>query len=222
MEQQFPNNSDTYRKASVNPTIKPLTENVEIKKEEPLPTPIVSGEVKARKKTMADKAKSLFIKEDAKSVWSYVFGDILIPALKNTFVDMVRNGVEMMVLGTIRPKRYDDRRSDYGSPRIRYQDYYDRDYDSSRGRVQTYAAPTYSYNDMVFETRGDAELVITRLRERIRESGSVSISYLYSLVNWDSDYTASGYGWTYLGADVSDIILTRNGYWLRLPKPVAL
>lgn len=222
--EHFENNSDAYRNASKSPD-KPLiaagtVPNVE-KKEEPKPEPIITGEVHKKKKTFGDTARKLFIKEDAKSVFSYVFNDILVPAFSNTIVDMIRNGAEMIFLGNARgPRTYNPN----NSGRIRYDSYYDRrEYEQDyRGRYSQPrpTMPTYAFDDITFESRGDAEAVLLKLKERIYDSGAVSVAFLYSLIHWQSDYTADGYGWR----DLRDaqVVLVRDGYWLRLPKPVVI
>lgn len=219
--ESYPNNSDAYIKASRNVDNVVPAATVAKPEEEPKPEPIITGEVKKKKKTFGDKVRGLFIREDAKTVSQYVFGDILIPALRNTIVDMIRNGAEMFFLGNTRGPRYYSR--DDRSPRIQYQNYYDRDMDY-QGRRPQYSrepvTPTYSYDDITFESRADAEAVLLRLRERIYESGAVSVAFLYSLIHWKSDYTADGYGWRDLRN--AQVILVRDGYWLKLPQPVVI
>lgn len=211
--EMYPNNTDAGRAVVPANTVKKDIQ------EEALPDAIIEGEVKKKKQTFGDKARSLLIKEDAKSVWSYVFGDILIPALKNTFVSMVQNGVDLWVNGSVSPRRVD--RRDSRVTRTPYGDYYDSGNDQDyRGRRRAYAAPTYSYDEIEFDSKGDAEAVLMRLRQRIYDTGSVSIAYLYSLVRWNSDYTANQYGW--INLDQANVIRTGNGYLLKLPRPVEL
>lgn len=216
------NNSNAYRNAQSNVPTVITSSDVNIKKEEVIPEPIVVSGVSKKKKTFGMKVKELFVKEDAKSVSQYIFGDILIPAFTNTLLDMIKNGAEMMFLGRTRgPSRYD---RSYGG-RIRYENYYDRDeaYYGS-GRRPQYSAPvttpTYSYDDITFESRADAEAVLMRLKERIFENGAVSVAFLYHLIGWRADYTADGYGWRDLSS--ANILLSGGGYWLRLPKPVVI
>ena len=207
----FPNNTDEKKVVSAN------TVKKDEAKQPDLPEAIVESGVKKKKQTFGDKAKKLFIKEDAKSVWSYIFGDILIPALKNTFVSMVQNGVDLWVNGSVTP-----RKAAGGNGRVTrtpYSSYYeDEDY---RGRRKAYTAPTPSYDEIEFDSRGDAEAVLMRLRQRIFEYGSVSIAYLYSLVKWGSDWTANQYGW--LNLEQASIVRTNVGtFILKLPRPVEL
>ena len=207
----FPNNTDE-RKVIPSNSIKK-----DEQKQPELPSPVIEGEVKKKKQTFGDKARKLFIKEDAKSVWSYVFGDILIPALKNTFVSMVQNGVDLWVNGNVTPKK-----SSSGGRvnRVPYGSYYQEDEDY-RGRRKAYSAATYSYNEIEFDSGKDAEVVLMRLRQRVHEFGSASIAYLYSLVGWSSDWTANQYGW--LNLEQANIIRTNVGtFILKLPRPTEL
>ena len=215
------NNSNTYRSAHPNVPSVITSSDVNVKKEEVIPEPIVVSGVSKKKKTFGMKVKELFVKEDAKSVSQYLFGDILIPAFTNTVLDMIKNGAEMMFLGRTRgPSRS---RYEYGG-RIRYENYYDRDEAYYGGRRPQYAGPvttpTYSYDDITFESRGDAEAVLIRLKERIFESGAVSVAFLYHLIGWRADYTADGYGWRDLSN--ANILMSGGGYWLKLPKPVVI
>lgn len=218
------NNSNTYRSAHPNVPSVIASSDVNVKKEEVIPEPIVVSGVSKKKKTFGMKAKELFVKEDAKSVSQYLFGDILIPAFTNTVLDMIKNGAEMMFLGRTRgPSRS---RYEYGG-RIRYENYYDRDEAYYGSRRPQYAGPvttpTYSYDEIVFESRADAEAVIIDLKKHIRDFGYVTIPYLYGIIGWRSDWTAPRYGWTNLDGPNSDyIIMSGGGYWLRLPKPTAI
>ena len=218
--EDYPNNSNAYRTAQTR-VIPAASTNAVAKQEEPVPAPIVTGTVKKKKKTFGMKLKELFVKEDAKSVSQYIFGDILIPALTNTILDTIKNGAEMIFLGRTGGPSYSNR----SGGRIRYENYWDRDRDYEyQGRRPQYnaprSAPTYSYDNMTFESRGDAEAVLLKLKERIYDSGAVSIAFLYHLVGWSADYTADGWGWR----DLRDatIVMSSDGYWLRLPRPVVI
>lgn len=215
------NNSNAYRNAQQNMV---PSSSVNVKREEPAPEPIVVSKVSKKKKTFGMKMRELFVKEDAKSVSQYIFGDILIPAFTNTILDMIKNGAEMMFLGRTRgPSYYGDRS---GNRRIRYENYYDRDQDYYGRRPQysgPITTPTYSYDEIVFESRGDAEAVLIDLKKQIRDVGYVTIPYLYGIIGWRSDWTAPRYGWTNLDGPNSDyIVMSGGGYWLRLPRPVAI
>lgn len=87
---------------------------------------IVSGNVKTRKKSEMSKFKDTIFAEDVNSVKSYLFIDVIIPAIKKAIFETVTNGVDMMLYGEVRGKK----RSSYDQ--VSYRDYSksDRPYSS--------------------------------------------------------------------------------------------
>ena len=71
----------------------------EAQKEERKLEKIVKGPVVARKKSGFDKLKSELISEDAKNIKSYVFGEVLIPAIKKAISDIVTDGIDILLYG---------------------------------------------------------------------------------------------------------------------------
>ena len=58
---------------------------------------VVTGTVKTRKKPAAQKLTDIFISEDAANVKSYIFMDVLVPAIKKAISDIVTDGIEMIL-----------------------------------------------------------------------------------------------------------------------------
>ena len=97
---------------------------------------IVSGPVKSKKKNSIQKITSIFVPEDVEDVKSYIFEDIVVPAVKDIILDAVR-----ALLGV-------SGKSNKGAPasKVSYRSYYDRgnernDYGRTRTRVG------YDYDD---------------------------------------------------------------------------
>ena len=67
---------------------------------------VVKGTVKTKKKNGVGKLTDIFISEDAANVKSYVFMDVLVPAIKKAVCDIVVDGINMILFGdTGRGKR---------------------------------------------------------------------------------------------------------------------
>lgn len=174
---------------------------------------IVKGTVKSKKKNGIDRLKDNFISEDAVNIKTYVVMDVLIPAVKKAICDIVKNGVDMILYGE--SGRRNQRPSEYVSYDRRYLDRRDsRFYDADRARIG------YSYNDIILETRGEAEDVLARMDELIELYGMVSVADLYDLVGITGNYTDNRYGWTNIRN--AEPVHVRNGYMLRLPKVTSL
>lgn len=169
---------------------------------------IVKGVVKSKKK---NGFLSLFLSDDITDVKDYVIGDVLIPAIKNAIEDVVTNGISMMLRG----ETYKGRKSSTAS-RVSYRSYYereDRERDRDRSRDRSRG---YSYDEIILETRAEAEDVISRLDELIDVYGMASVADLYDLVGVSGKYTDNKYGWT----DVRDAtsVRVRDGYLLKMPR----
>lgn len=174
---------------------------------------IVKGTVKSKKKNGIDRLKDNFISEDAANIKTYVVMDVLIPAVKKAICDIVKNGVDMILYGE--SGRSNRRPSEYVSYDRRYLDRGDsRFYNAGRARIG------YSYNDIILETRGEAEDVLARMDELIELYGMVSVADLYDLVGITGNYTDNKYGWTNIRN--AEPVHVRDGYMLRLPKVTSL
>ena len=90
---------------------------------------VVTGKVITKKRSKMNKFVDEFISEDAKNVKSYVFGEVLIPAIKKAISDIVTDGIDIILYGE---SRKGNRKSI--SDRISYRNYYDGGYSRSRDR----------------------------------------------------------------------------------------
>ena len=177
---------------------------------------VVSGTVKTKKKNEMSKFKDVFISEDAGNVKNYIVMDVLIPAMKKAISDIVRDGIDMILYGESgRGKKRSD--SYYVSYDKKYRDRdRDRSYDRDRDRVRR----GYSCDDIIIETRGEAEEVLTRMDELIETYGVASVADLYDLVGLRCEYTDNKYGWTNLRN--AEPMRVRDGYMLKMPKALPI
>ena len=131
---------------------------------------VVTGKVKTKKKSEASKLKDVFISEDVSNVKSYILMDVLIPAAKKAISDIVSNGIDMILYGETR-----GRKSSSGASYVSYRDYSRRDDRRDTSRTRT----GYDYDDIILETRGEAEDVLERMNELIDMYDVVSVADLY-------------------------------------------
>ena len=57
---------------------------------------VVQGKVKVKKKGEVRKFADVFVAEDAHNVKDYLITEVAIPAIKNTIIDLITNGVTML------------------------------------------------------------------------------------------------------------------------------
>lgn len=167
---------------------------------------VVSGSVKSKKKNGLQKITNVFVPEDVDDVKSYIFEDIVVPAVKDIILDAVK-----AVLGV--NNTYKGRSSTAG--KISYRKYYD-DRDRRDRDTPSQIKRAYDYDDIIIENRGDAEEVLVRMDELIATYGLVSVADFYDLVGVSGNYTDNKYGWT----DIRGATTVRvgDGYMIKLPR----
>lgn len=167
---------------------------------------IVKGKVKTKKK---NSILASFINDDLQDIKKYIVEDVLIPTIKKTITDVVKNSIDMFFYGEVS-------RSRSNSSRISYSSYYDRDRESrSRSRRNSLLI-----DDIVLESRAEAEEVLDRLDEMIEEFGMASVLNLYDLIGVTAPFTADKYGWTDIRNATA--VRVRDGYLLKLPRVMPL
>lgn len=208
--EEYPNNShmakEEQKKAQETP------EKPEVKS-------VVTGNVVKKKKTLGDKIKETFIAEDIHTVAHYVYTDSIVPKLKDLALSIITNGANMLINGTsAKPVSSNTRHATpYGS-RVSYRSYYDSPNNSTPVRASS--ANAFDLEDYVFDTRGDAELVLDQLTDIISTYGQATVSDYYDSCGVTSAYTTVDYGWRSLAR--AYVERTDRGYIIKFPRVVPL
>lgn len=174
---------------------------------------VVNGNVKTKKKNEIRKFADVFISEDAANVKSYILMDVLVPAIKKAISDVVTNGIDMILYGGKGPGK----KSSVGS-KVSYGSFYKSD--DRRPMADIRPRNTLDYDDIIFETRGDAEVVLAQMNDIIARYDYVRVLDLYDMAELTAPFTANRYGWTNLKNAYVDRV--RDGYIIRLPRAMPL
>lgn len=168
---------------------------------------VVSGKVKKKGKFL-----DIIFSEDFDSVKDYIIFDVVIPNAKKIISEIVTKGSDMLLYGEARSTST----KKTNTTKVSYNRYYDDS--ETYHRVRT---GRYSFDDILLDSRGEAEELLFELNELIGEYGIVSVANFYDLVGIDSStYTDNNYGWTDLRT--AKIVRTRDGYTIKLPRAVPL
>ena len=182
--------------------------------------PIVKGAKKVEKKNETFKE---MVKNNLPSIKEYIIMDVLIPAGKKAISDVIGSSSDIFVdtIDTILFGEKRSRRNRRGSSsRTSYYKYYeerdrgryrDRDRDYDRNRLRG-----YEFDDIILETRRDAEEVLDRMEDLIDTYKIVSVADFYDLVGQRCSYTDQKYGWYDLRP--AQIIRAYDGYVIQFPK----
>lgn len=180
---------------------------------------VIQGKAKVKKKGLGKKFSETVFAEDADSVGSYLISDVLAPAAKDTFVDFMHKGVEMLIYGDTRASS-----SGYHKRSSRDDEYYSYDNHSRRDRGRSESRRparrrrSLIFDDITFETRGDAERALDELFDRLDTYRYVTVADLYDVAEISHDFTYEKWGWTDLDPNIRPRRCRDGSYMIPLPK----
>lgn len=165
---------------------------------------IITGGVKTR--------RGGGLAREVRNIGNSLFAEIVMPAIKSAVVDFFSNGVNMMMFGSdSQPRR--------GQPRSYNKQYRERRRSGGRQRSPNRRIERTQevFEDIFFDRRDDAQLVLGRMMELVADYGQASIGDLYSLVGLASNITHEGWGWD----DLSRVRVhySSEGYVVDFPEP---
>ena len=176
---------------------------------------VISGKAKVKKKSEAAKLTEKIIStEDVGNLKNYLLEDVIVPTIRNTIWDAITNSLDMILFGGTGRNR---RKS--LSNKVSYRDYYDKDRRSG-SRLSERKRNGYNFDDIILESRGEAEEVLERMDELIETYSFASVADLYDLVGITCEYTDNKYGWTNIRN--AEPIRVRDGYMLKMPKALPI
>lgn len=180
---------------------------------------VTQGTVTTRKKSIGRRFFDIFIDENVGDVKTYLVYDVLVPAIKENIADLINSAVGMLFFGEA--SRRVVRRNNGNNSKINYGGYFNGG--SKTERMPSYGRSRIAHNfdDVVFETRADAELVLDGLMDILQEYKQVSVADLYDLAGKSTEFTDNKYGWIELrGARI--VGSPTRGYIIDLPRCVTL
>ena len=171
---------------------------------------VITGAAKTRKKGEMQKFA------DVNNVKSYILMEVIVPAVKKAISDIVTTGIDMILYGEAGRSKKNGTAS-----KVSYRNYYDQGADRVRAGSAGNRRNTPDYDDILFDTRGDAEAVLDAMNDIISQYGTVSVSDFYDLARVPNDnFTMNRYGWTNIGGATA--VRVRDGYILKLPRAIPL
>lgn len=181
-------------------------------------TRVTSGEPVRKRKSLRKQFSETFVAGDMKTAARYVMFDVLLPAAKDMIVEAGSSGIEKLIFG-------DSRRRGATPPQAGPTGYvsYNRipmgasRMASSARAMSRRARASHDFDEIILDSRTEAEEVIDRLFDLVSRYENASVADLYELVGISSNHTDHKWGWTDIrGAGVSRV---RDGYLLDLPEP---
>lgn len=186
---------------------------------------VIVGEVTSRPKTLGKRLKDALIGGDSKSALQYVFAEVVVPQVKEMLAEAGTQAFERFIFG--------DSRSGYRRPSNRSPVGTHTNYSSrytvrgnrpigttSRQEQPIVLRKSHQLDQLVFETRADAQAVLEQMYDFLEEYQLVSVADLMTMIDKTSAHTDQKWGWESLQG--SEVRTTRGEHLLILPEPVPL
>ena len=174
--------------------------------------PVVKANVRRKKKSGLKKVANILLAEDIEDAKARLIGDVVIPAIRQAIHDIFDRGSDLMFFGQ------DSKNGKPRASRVSYKDYYDSD----KKTLERYKTPpkTLEYNDVIFDSRSEAEEVLFKMDELIEVYGSASVADFYEFAGITGDYPANSYGWTDIRSAHIDRVRDNGeyGYTIVFPR----
>ena len=214
------------------PTVEDFPSNANGAKANPpkeAPEPMkMRGKVGHRKSLFQD-VRNEFISEDAPRVGSYIWHDVLLPALKDLILDIVHSSIDMAMGGGGRGYSY--RRGGGSGSSISWTPYNRYYYDDDRASRRPYHDDdrrSYSRRDRdpsgyTFEDKEDAKDLLFFLCDYIDQYGEVPVARFYDRIKQTipGDFVSEDYGWRNLSQ--AKVLPAGGGKWyINFPRVRAL
>ena len=195
-DSDYPSNSNNERLNPGVPISEPARKLSVTAKTEPsrVSNPVAKGRLKTD--STAKKAVKSMIKVDGHQIKDFVFGEVLIPTLKDAVYKIITNGLSMVLFDRVDGPR--ESRSGLTGTRISYSGYYRGDNPPRESRSDRYSRRESFVPDgqIVYTTRQEAEDIIDGMADIIDQYGQVSIADMYDLSDVSAPpHTYNRYGW---------------------------
>ena len=170
---------------------------------------VVSGTAKTKKKGEFSKfAGKIFSNQDKQDMKDYIVDDVVIPSIKNLILDTIIGAATRLFGGS--------RRSTSVGNKVSYRSCYDDNRIVGGGSSRAADRPRFDYDEIIYDTRLDAERVRDQMDEVIAKYGFVTVADMYDMANLPQPYTSGKYGWTNIRN--AEVLYHGGGYILKLPK----
>lgn len=178
------------------PSNSELSKKQEAQKEEKVINKVnLSGSVGTRKKSAVEKFAGAFIQDDLDNVKQYIVSDVIIPTIKDTIL----NTISMFFYGETRANPRGHVRSSSPMTKVSYTSYFDDKYGTRPTQPKrSVTSSGFEYEDLLFDNRGDAELLLQEMENTLERYHTISVFDMYDMAGEVAPFTYQNYGWTSL------------------------
>ena len=187
---------------------------------------VTSKPATIRKRPLGKRVAEMLTGDDARSVGGYVVFDIVIPAFKDLLFEVITGGSQRALWGSSSTRRPQPPRPGKG-PSIpgapSYISYNTQGSSSTQPSKMSQAGQArHDFDEIVVASRGEAEMILSRMCELVEVYGVASVADLYSMAGiTNGSYVDNRWGWRDLGS-ARVLRIPQGGYVFNFPRPTPI
>lgn len=172
---------------------------------------------KVRKQGLIRKFTRYIVEDTIESARERTIADIIVPGIKTLIFDALTDTLDLVLFGGSGEVSRSSRKRSNGrrEGRTSYDRYYDEKERRGRSRGSYRDLPN-DPDDIILDTRREAQSVLEELDYMIHKYGQASIADFYDIVGVTSEFTDNKYGWTSIRD--AGIRPVREGFLIVLPR----
>ena len=212
MTENYPGNSKKERSEEA----KSETQRPQIQK-------VVKTSGVVKKASLSSRMRETFAGEGARETGTYVFFDVIIPAVKAMVFDTITQGADRILFGgreVIRSGMANAPRTKTNYNQISTRaanNYPGRNFEGGGREISRQARNNHRFDEILLDSRGEAEMVLDTMQDLISRFQWVSVPEFYSMVDVTAEFTDEKWGWTNIST--AQIRPSRGKYVILLPSP---
>jgi hypothetical protein len=176
---------------------------------------------KIRKESLVKKFGRYILEDTIETAKEHTIKEILLPGIRNLIFDSFNEMVATMLFGDDAPRPSTGYRS--GSRKVgrtSYDKYYDDKQRRNESRNVSYRDMPRDPDEIIVDTRAQANYVLDEVDSIIRQYGQASIAQFYDAAGVTGEWTDNRYGWESIrGAQVKQV---RDGWVILMPPTIVL
>nr|DAM37696.1 MAG TPA: hypothetical protein [Caudoviricetes sp.] len=177
-------------------------------------TPVAQARLEEKR---GGRLRNALVAETGRALFEYVIYDVVVPMIKDAAAATFNRALYGDGRGYPVGRNTNYGRTDYGAYSRPRSDGSVRD---PRRELSPRVKSQHNFDEVVFNDRAEADLVLERLMDLIDTYGVATVADFYDLAGISTDYPDNSWGWERLGG--AAIRRTRAGYILDLPRPVTI
>ena len=182
--------------------------------------PIISAPPRRVERSTWGRFRDMFAGQDARGVGASVLFDVVVPAVKDLFYEVITEGAHRGLYGDSAPRnpRLGASRRSQHTP---YNQASRREFSAERRpELDRRDRALHDFSSLIFRNAGEATTIADHLYSLVDQYGVATVNDFYEAAGITGDFADSNFGWSGVqGLRGTRVRRVRDGYILEVPRP---